>query len=231
MPPILHPPIRLLLLGATGQVGRHLLQFALDDPRVSQVGAVVRGRLKLDHPKLSVYRMLLDSPKLGHCSQPPWNMEHAMSPPPWDALISGLGTTLKQAGSAEAFVKVDHDMVADWSMAARKMGVKVMGQVSSLGADAKSRQLYLRTKGRAEEMLTQRGFDSLVIVRPSLLDTPPRADWRPGERIALALSRVLRPLIPRRYRPVKAEAVARALLEATLAAQPGVRVIESEELA
>ena len=112
-----------------------------------------------------------------------------------------------------------------------KMGVKVMGQVSSLGADAKSRQLYLRTKGRAEEMLTQRGFDSLVIVRPSLLDTPPRADWRPGERIALALSRVLRPLIPRRYRPVKAEAVARALLEATLAAQPGVRVIESEELA
>lgn len=60
MPPVLHPPIRLLLLGATGQVGRHLLQLALDDPRVSQVGAVVRGRLKLDHPKLSVYRMPLD---------------------------------------------------------------------------------------------------------------------------------------------------------------------------
>ena len=113
---------------------------------------------------------------------------------------------------------------------AREAGTPTCAYVSSLGADAGSSGLYLRVKGETERDLAALGFASLTCLRPSLLDGGPRPDTRPGEAAALLLGRSLGPLIPRRWRPVRTEHVARALLDAARTAAPGRRVILSEAL-
>ena len=90
---------------------------------------------------------------------------------------------------------------------------------------------YNRVKGEVEAAIMGLGYPSLTLVRPSLLDGGPRPDSRPGERIGLCFARILRPLIPARYRAVVTDAVARTLLAAALAQAPGVQVIESERIA
>jgi uncharacterized protein YbjT (DUF2867 family) len=100
---------------------------------------------------------------------------------------------------------------------------------SSLGASATG-NFYLRTKHQAEEGLRQLGFVSYTVVRPSLIDAK-RAQSRPGERVGLWVSHLLGPLVPKRYRPVAANAIAHTLLHAALLAEPGERVVESEDIA
>ena len=99
-----------------------------------------------------------------------------------------------------------------------------------LGADPAAGSFYLRVKGEIEQDLRAVGFGSLTLVRPSLLDGGPRPDSRPGEAIGLVFARLLRPLLPRRVRAVSTERVARAMLQAALAAPAGVQVIESDQL-
>ncbi|MBB2487786.1 NAD-dependent dehydratase [Mitsuaria sp. WAJ17] len=207
----------LLLLGCTGLVGQQLLALALADPAVSQVVAPTR-------------RPLPTQPRL---LTPPIDYEQLPANAPWwraDAVLCALGTTLRQAGSPEAFRRVDHDYVLAACRLARHAGTPRCGFVSSLGADAHSRGLYLRVKGETELALQALGFESLACVRPSLLDGGPRPDPRPGETLALALSRGLGPLLPRGWRPVRTERVARALYDAVREGRPGLQIIPSEAL-
>ncbi|HLO94775.1 MAG TPA: NAD-dependent dehydratase, partial [Burkholderiaceae bacterium] len=188
----------LLLLGSTGLVGQQLLALALADPAVSQVVAPTRR-------PLPTHERLLN---------PQIDFERLPAEAPWwraDAVLCALGTTLRLAGSPEAFRRIDHDYVLAACRLAREAGTPRCGFVSSLGADAGSRGLYLRVKGETERDLQALGFEALVCVRPSLLDGGPRPDHRPGEILALALGRGLAPLLPRRWRPVRTERVAAAL--------------------
>jgi len=141
-----------------------------------------------------------------------------------------LGTTIAQAGSQAAFRAVDFDAVFAVARAARERGATHCGLVSALGADARSGVFYNRLKGEAEAALTALGFERLVIARPSLLDgrrdtlgQPPR----PGELWTLRLTRPLAPLIPKAWRPIAPERVARALRLALAQAGPAVEVLES----
>jgi uncharacterized protein YbjT (DUF2867 family) len=153
--------------------------------------------------------------------------------PDADEAFCCLGTTIAVAGSQAAFRAVDFDAVLAFARAARAAGVRRFAAVSALGADASSRSFYTRTKGEAEAALAALGFDSLVLARPSLLAGDRAALGQParaGERLALALSAPLAPLIPLAWRPIAAERVARALLLALRQGQPGTRVVESAEL-
>lgn len=150
-----------------------------------------------------------------------------------------LGTTIKAAGSRDAFRAVDHDAVLAFARAARAAGVRHFGVVSALGANPQSRNFYSRVKGEMEAELATLGFGSLLIVRPSLLSGDRAALGQPprlGERLALALSAPLAPLIPRAWRPVAAADVARALLRgvaqgrAAARGQAVVRIVESAAL-
>lgn len=153
--------------------------------------------------------------------------------PPADEAYCCLGTTIKVAGSQAAFRAVDFDAVLAFARAARQAGVRRFAVVSALGANPGSATFYNRVKGEMEQALAGLGFASLVIVRPSLLagnraalGQPPRA----GERLALALSAPLSPLIPKAWRPISAATVARAMRRAMAEARPGVRIVESAEL-
>lgn len=147
--------------------------------------------------------------------------------------ICCLGTTIKVAGSQAAFRAVDHDAVLAFARAASAAGVTHFAVVSALGADALSRTFYNRTKGEMEAALRTVGFRHLVIARPSLL-AGPRAGLaqapRLGERLALALTQPLGGLIPKAWRPIEAQTLARALLRGLAAAAPGVTVLESAAL-
>ncbi len=143
-------------------------------------------------------------------------------------MICTLGTTIKAAGSQAAFAAVDRDLPVAIAAMARRHGATAFALNSSLGASL-SGNFYLRTKAEAEAGIRALGYPSYTIVRPSLIEAK-RSEARLGEQIGLAVAGVFRPLIPRRYRPVSAEAIARRLLQSALDAAPGEHIIESEAI-
>ena len=213
------PGKRLLILGATGAVGREVLRLALQHPQVQQVLAPTRRPLPA-HPKL--VNPITDF------ARPEEALAEGAQAGGVDAVVCALGTTIRLAGSQAAFAAMDRDLPIALGRAALRLGAHSLALNSSLGASA-SGNFYLRTKHQAEEGLRQLGFASYTVVRPSLIDAQ-RTESRPGERMGLWVSRVLGPLIPRRYRPVAASAIARTLLQAALDAEPGQHTIESEQI-
>ena len=147
-----------------------------------------------------------------------------------DIAFCALGTTLKQAGSAQAFYRVDHDYILRVAERTYAAGTKTFVLNSTLGADVNGFGLYLKTKGETERDIGLLGFASLTLVRPSLLDGAERPDKRTGEAIGLLLNRYLGKIIPSKWRAVSVEKVAQMMLSAGLSSTPGIRVIESAEI-
>lgn len=208
-------PLDLLLVGATGVVGSHVLAAALDDRRFVRVIAPTRRPLpanaKLLNPVVDFSQLDEDAPW--------WRA---------DAVICTLGTTIKAAGSQAAFAAVDRDLPIRVAKLARQRGATRYALNSSLGASHKG-NFYLRTKAEAEDGIRAVGFPCFTIVRPSLIDAQ-RRQSRPGERFAIIVSHLLNPLMPRRYRAVKPGRIAGALIDGVLADEPSERIIESEQL-
>jgi uncharacterized protein YbjT (DUF2867 family) len=204
------------LAGATGLVGRAVLEGLLADASVTAVHALGRREPGVAHPKLTPHVVDFAAP-------PPL--------PPLDEVYLALGTTIKAAGSQSAFRSVDFDANLAVARAALAAGARRAGLVSAMGADAKSRIFYNRVKGEVEEALARLPFEGLVIARPSLLVGDREAlgqPQRPAEKVALAVSKLLGPLVPANYRPVAAAGVARALLARVPSARGRVLLLSGE---
>ena len=146
-----------------------------------------------------------------------------------DAIICALGTTQAKAGSKEAFRYVDHELPVAFGKAARTAGVETYAIVTALGASEDSRSFYYRTKGEVERDVREIGFRSLTICRPSLIGGE-RNEARRAEGAALALARLLAPLLPKKFRVNPAEVIAGALVDAVVVAKTGCRWISAEEM-
>jgi uncharacterized protein YbjT (DUF2867 family) len=142
-----------------------------------------------------------------------------------DAVFCALGTTMKQAGSRDRFRRVDHDYVLDVARLGAEHGARHFLLVSAIGANAQSRVFYNRVKGEVEEAVSALPYRSVTIVQPSLL-LGDRTEVRRGETIGEKLAF----LLPRRYKPVKATAVAAALVRAAREDRAGRRVVASAEI-
>lgn len=204
------------LAGASGLVGGELLKQLLADDAFGRIISVGRRQLPLQHLKLTQATVDFADPAA-----------FAALPAP-EVAFSCLGTTIKKAGSKEAFRAVDHDAVLTFAKAAKERGARAFLHVSSTGADARSSMLYQAVKGQIEEALTGLGFESVVALRPSILDGD-RADSRPLESIGLSIGRALGPLLGK-YRPTPASAVAAAMVAAWKADRRGPRVMEAKEI-
>lgn len=204
--------MKLLLLGATGAVGKEALHLALADPAIELVAPTRRAL-----PPAA--RLVNPVDAAGEWVDAPWQA---------DAVLCTLGTTIAKAGSQAAFTAVDHDLVLRLLRRAHGAGTPTAVLVSSLGASARG-NFYLRTKHAVEEAAAAIGFRSLTILRPSMIDTE-RSESRPAERFGLLAMRGLAALIPRRYRAVPATRIAEAMLVAARVAAPGRQVIESEAI-
>jgi len=216
--PLPHKERKVVIAGASGLVGRQILQRLLADDSVAHVHSVGRRGLDVAHPKLTQHRV---------------DFSKALPTfPDVDEAFIALGTTIKVAGSQAAFRAVDFDAVLAVAAAAKAAGAKRLGVVSAMGADSSSRIFYNRVKGEAEKALEGLGFETLVVARPSFLDGDREALGQPlrgGEKLALKISRWLSPIIPANYASVKASSVAAALL-AVVPVTTGHRVLLSGEL-
>jgi uncharacterized protein YbjT (DUF2867 family) len=204
----------VIIAGATGLVGRCVLEGLLADQTVVAVHSLGRRAPAIQHPRLTAHVVDFDAlPVL----------------PAADEVYLALGTTIKVAGSQAAFRAVDYDANLAVATAALAAGARKAGLVSAMGADASSRVFYSRVKGELEDALAQMPFEGLVIARPSMLVGNREALGQPtrrGEELAFALGKVLGFLIPANYKPIEAAAVARALLSA-VPSEKGKKVLLS----
>jgi uncharacterized protein YbjT (DUF2867 family) len=195
------PSRTVLIAGASGLVGRELLAGLLADDSVTAVQSLGRRELPLRHPKLTQHQV---------------DFKALPALPRAHEVFVALGTTIKVAGSQDAFRAVDHDAVLAVAGAAKAAGASRLGVVSAMGADRHSSIFYNRVKGETEDALAALCFDTLVIARPSFLAGDRESLGQPvrgGEKLAQRVSRILAPLIPDNFKSIDAKLVARALLE------------------
>lgn len=209
--------MNILHVGASGLVGQLVLARLLESQDVARVVAPTRRPLDTTHPRL--HNPMVDFDALPEDAD--W----------WavDAVICTLGTTIADAGSQAAFRRVDHDYPLQVARLARRHGARAYALNSAMGANARSSIFYNRVKGELEDALAALDYPSLVLVRPGLIDgerTRPRA----GEGRALAVSRLLRPLLPMKWRPSRATRIADALVDAALHPVPGRQVVDAAVL-
>ena len=211
---------RIIVAGASGLVGRQVVeQLARHD------GVETHILLRIDSTSFA-----------------PNVIQHVGSGAQWPAMvaaiapeiaISCLGTTMKVAGSREAFRAVDHDLLVSFAQAARKAGAQQMICVSSVGASTTASNFYLRTKGETEQALRKLDFERLDFIRPGLLTGGRRAETRTGESIGIMLAPLtdllmLGPLA--KYASTPSARVAQAIVRLALGGGNGTYIHENSEI-
>ncbi len=209
-----------VILGATGLVGSHCVDELLSCGRYGRVLAV--GRRPLDH----------SDPRLESVVGDLGDLESLLAGIAADDAFCCLGTTIRKAGSQEAFARVDRGMPVDAARVLQGGGLKQFLVVSAMGADPHSKIFYNRVKGLMEQDLAALGLPSVAVFRPSLL-AGDRAESRPAERIGICAARALRfafvgPL--RDYALIEGATVARAMVRVAQDPEPDMRVILSGEI-
>lgn len=215
-------PLRIALVGATGLVGRTLIELCVGraDVRLAAI-----GRREMPLPTGARMEMFVAEPgKWGEVIE-------AVRP---HVLVGALGTTWRKAGKDEAaFRAVDHQLVLETARAAREHGVERMIAVSSVGAEATSKNFYLRVKGEVERDLAKAGFKRLDLLRPGLLKGPRGDDRRIGERAAIFASPIADLLLHgkfRQYRSIQARIVAEGILSLALKGTQGRFVHDNDAI-
>ena len=210
--PVADPRWTALVAGGNGLVGSRLLQTLVVTPECARVIAVSRRPLIYDHPKIGNRIARFEK------------LEESLAGTHADVAFCCLGTTLKSAGSQEAFRVVDFDYTVAFARAALKAGVKRFVLNSSVAADPAAKNFYLRVKGEAEAAIVKLGFASLDILQPSLL-LGVRSEFRPAELAAMGVLPLVSPLMLgklEQYRSIRASVVAAAMVGATRSGRKGV---------
>lgn len=202
-----------LIAGASGLVGRHLTEFLLKSSEYEKVIILVRAPLDIASHKLE--QVIYDYKN-------PDELKIRA-----DHIFCCLGTTIKKAGSAEAFRDVDYKYIAGLAQSGFGKGASKFLLVSAMGADKHSRVFYNRVKGETENVVKQIPFESVLIFRPSLLKGN-RRETRAGETFANIIMRIFKILIPLKYRAIDAEKVAMAMYKYSIKEMEGVHIIESD---
>jgi len=201
-----------LVAGATGLVGKQLVNQLLQNQAFAKTVVFVRRTTGIVHPKLVEHVINFDEPAA-------WS--HLLQ---GDILFSALGTTIRQAGSQQAQYRVDHTYQLNLAKAAATNGVSKYVLVSSVGANAASPFFYTRMKGELEEEVKKLPFRQVDILQPSLLDGD-RQNKRPLEKFSIVATTLFNKLgLMKKYRPVKGAVVAAAMIRLALTGQPGLHI-------
>jgi uncharacterized protein YbjT (DUF2867 family) len=200
------------VFGTTGLIGSHIAELLSNHSNYQKIYSFARRAPVLVLPKVEHVDFTVDTLKL---------------PEGVDDVFVCLGTTMKKAGSKEAFRKVDYEMVVEIAKQAKAAQAKHFVVVSSLGADPQTGNFYLKTKGEMEEDVKKLGFEYCGIVRPSLL-LGDRKEFRFGEKVGIALFKIFSfifvgPL--KKYKGINAEDVAKSMI---MLAQNGKGIVTVE---
>lgn len=209
-----------LVIGASGLVGSFVTLKLLGDDRYDKVKVFVRRSLGVKHAKLDEHIVSFEK------------IESWKELLNGDELYSALGTTIKKAGSKEAQYKIDFTFQYEIAKAASENNVKKYLLVSSVGADYKSSNFYLRTKGNLDEKVQQLNFERIRIFRPSIL-IGLRSETRLGETLGIKIAGVITKIIPalKKYKPIKASLVAEAMIKsANQTTSEKIKIFQSDEI-
>ncbi len=209
-----------LLVGASGLVGGYCLRAILDSDRYSKVDILVRKQLPLKHEKLEQHLINFDY------------LERFSSVIKGDDVYCCLGSTMKKAGSREAFRTVDFGYPYEIAKIAVENGAKQFLIVTAIGSSTKVPVFYSRVKGDVEEAISKVGFGGVHIFRPSFL-LGDRKEKRPLEDFLIGLGRATTFSMVgsfRRYRPIKGEVIAGAMVYIAGQESSGVTIYESEQI-
>ncbi len=208
-----------LVFGASGLTGRFLIEHLIADERYDIIKLFVRKELQIPHGKV---KQVVYSPD---------RVENFSSEITGNHLFCCIGSTIKKAGSRDAFYKIDHSLVERIAKVASANKVRSFVVISSIGANDRTSNFYLRTKGKMEESIKTFTFPNLSILRPSML-MGMRPETRSMEEIGKTVAKLITPLLIgsfRKYRPIHASQVAQAMI--ILANKPnGVYTVESDEI-
>jgi uncharacterized protein YbjT (DUF2867 family) len=209
-----------LIAGATGLVGNSILQQLLSDDQYDKIVTITRKPIAVTHPKLIQQQIDFDS--IGSLK-----LDF-----PVDDVFCALGTTIKTAGSQDAFYKVDFTYVVNLGKWCEQNKVKSFLVVSAMGANAKSGIFYNRVKGEMETAVSQLNIPKKQIFRPSLL-MGNRTEKRGGEKIAQVVMGGLGflfagPLL--KYKGIHADVVAKAMIKAAKSDVKGFKIFDSGEM-
>lgn len=209
--------MKALVIGATGAVGKDLVEQLLKDESVERVDVFVRREVKVPSSKLVPHIVDFDHPEA-------WSDLLV-----GDVLFSCLGTTIKAAGSQNAQWKVDYTYQYEAAKAARENGVGKLVLVSSVGADPKSRIFYSRMKGRLDEDVQKLGFAACFILRPPSLIR--KGSDRFGEKAGVAILKALNAIgLMRSWKPMPTEEVAAAMIRLAESDKSGTLIITSQNI-
>ena len=209
--------MKTLVIGATGAVGKDLVQQLIEDSSVERVDIFVRREVKISAPKLVVHVIDFDHPET-------WASQLQ-----GDVLFSCLGTTIKAAGSQENQWKVDYTYQYEAAKAAKANGVKTYVLVSSVGANAKSKVFYTKMKGALDDAVQELGFEGCFILRPPSLIR--KGSDRFGEKVGIVALKAFNAIgLLRSFTPIRTEDVAAAMIRLAKSGRQGVEIIDSQEI-
>ena len=209
-----------LIIGGTGLIGSKLLKLLLESSDYEKVIAFSKREMQLKHPKLVVEIIDFDKP------------ESYANLVQGDDFFCTIGTTIKKAGSKEAFRKVDYQYPKQFATIALENGIKQFLLISSLGADEKSGNFYLKTKGEIQSFLKNSSFESVSIVQPSLL-LGDRKEFRFGEQVGAVVMKIFSFLLIgslKKYKAIHGDTVAKALFTVAQKSKKGFTIYESDLL-
>ena len=206
-----------ILAGATGLIGSQLLPLLLREDSYNAVIALSRKPLMYSHSKLQ--NIIIDFDTL----------ENNANQLKGDDVFCCLGTTMKQAGSQQAFRKVDLEYPVSLATISRRQGATQFLLVTAMGANKGSSIFYNRVKGEVQEAIESIGFETFRIFQPSML-VGPRIGKRAGERIGRVMMTAFSVLIPKKYKAIESIKVARAMVTLSKQVQRGIIIHESGEL-
>lgn len=204
--------MKALVIGATGAVGKDLVQQLLTDEAFEKVDIFVRREVNIPSEKLTVHVVDFDRPET-------WADQLQ-----GDVLFSCMGTTIKAAGSQDAQWKVDYTYQFETAKAARANGVKTYVLVSSVGANAKSKVFYTKMKGALDEAVQKLGFEGCFILRPPSLIR--KGSDRLGEKLGVVVIKAFNSLgLLQKFTPVPTERVAAIMISVAKSGRSGVEII------
>lgn len=209
-----------LVAGATGLVGFELIKLLLDDELYSKVCLAGRRPFPIEHEKIVDHQIDFDQ------------IQNLHFPLDIDDVFVCLGTTMKKAGSKEAFKRVDYQYVYEFAQWSKANGAKSFGFVSSIGAKAASRNFYLKVKGEAEEQVAALAIPNSYALRPSVIKGD-REEKRFLEKLSIRVLELAAPLLKGRllkYRTVEAKQIAKTMIDCAAKEGEGFHIVENDAI-
>lgn len=208
------------IIGSTGLIGGHVLDLLIQDNAFDKIRVLVRRTLTINDPKVEV--MVID---FNNYDQYKTGIAGS------NVVFCAIGTTQKKVGGdRDAYRKVDFDIPVNAAKFCAQAGCEQFLLVSSVGADSKGSNFYIKLKGEVEDEVKKANVPSTHIFRPSMLLGHRKQEFRLAERIFQPMMKVLAFMIPTKWKAVKAEDVAKAMVAAAKNNQPGLHVYEYRKI-